>query len=110
MRDQDTALFMQLQDQHRKNESVSRHYRIYRMADPVVTWEDPVTRERFPKYAIVYPDFSKVEDVAREGRLHGMFRVVNLWTGEESSLYTMDQCRDIVEHALKGELRGSFDQ
>lgn len=37
------------------------------------------------------------------------FRVVNLKTGEESQLYSLEQCKSIVDMAARGELRGSFD-
>lgn len=36
------------------------------------------------------------------------FRVVNLITGEESSLYTFEECEEIVSHARGNKLQGSF--
>lgn len=37
------------------------------------------------------------------------YRVVNLETGSESSLYRMAECENIIVRALAGELVGSFD-
>lgn len=38
-----------------------------------------------------------------------MYRVSVAATGEESQLYSWEDCLDIVELGLKGELMGSFD-
>lgn len=50
-------------------------------------------------YAIVESD--------RHDRVN--YRVVNLATGAESSLYSFNECGVIVGLALRGELKGSFD-
>lgn len=50
-------------------------------------------------YAIVESDLND----------HVNFRVVNLQTGAESSLYSFHQCGEIIGLALRGELKGSFD-
>ncbi len=43
------------------------------------------------------------------GRVDGWFRVVNNQTGEESALYSKEQCQSIIEMARSGALCGSFD-
>lgn len=36
------------------------------------------------------------------------YRVIITATGEESCLGTIEECREIIEHAERGELKGSF--
>jgi len=36
------------------------------------------------------------------------YRVVNLRNGEESMLYSLEQCREIIQHAVNDESKGSF--
>lgn len=80
---------------------------IMHATEPYV-WTDPVTNRAFPRYAIVYPAFIDQSAVSRGGSLEGFFRVVNLWTGSESSLYNLQECERIIMLALSQDLKGSF--
>lgn len=59
-------------------------------------------------YAIVYPAAINAAALKPGGSLYGFFRVVNLRDGGESSLYSLEQCRDIINNAASGKLLGSF--
>lgn len=60
------------------------------------------------KYAIIYPDVINRSQTAPGGSLDGYFRVRNMDTGEETTLYTEGECVDIIQRAIAGELKGSF--
>lgn len=60
------------------------------------------------EYAIVYPGYFNRETVEVGGSLFGHFRVVNLVTGDETSLYSWPECLEIISNAKEGKLLGSF--
>lgn len=104
------ALTMGLQDLHQLTIGAGPNImRRYILREEPYAWTDPVTKQTFPMYAIVYPAFIDQSAVSRGGSLYNWFRVVNLWTGAQSSLYSLQECERIIMLALTQGLKGSFN-
>lgn len=58
-------------------------------------------------FAIAYPGVLNRTTLEEGGSLHGYFRVISR-AGEETSLYRVEECMRIIDHARNGELLGSF--
>lgn len=103
------AIFMALHDKAEMPVGAGpRRMRRYVMHGEPYNWIDPVTKAEYPRYAIVFPSFIDPSAVSRGGSLYNLFRVVNLWTGVESSLYNVQECERIIMLGLSYDLKGSF--
>lgn len=103
------AILMALQDKTEMRVGAGpRRMRRYVMHGEPYNWIDPVTKTSHPRYAIVLPAFINPSAVSRGGSLYNLFRVVNLWTGAESSLYNVQECERIIMLGLSYDLKGSF--